>query len=34
MSSKSIRITTLAEPGRTILKVVGRLHCDDFDELV
>lgn len=25
---------TLAEPGGTILKVVGRLRCDDFDELV
>jgi len=34
MGSKSIRITTLAEPGATRLKVVGRLHCDNFNELV
>ena len=30
----TIRITTLAEPGGTIVKVVGRLDRADFEELV
>ena len=30
----TIRITTIAEPRGALVKVVGRLHCDDFDELV
>ncbi len=30
----TIRITTIAEPSRTIVKVVGRLQSEDFDELV
>jgi len=30
----TIRITTRVEPNRTIVKVVGRLQRDDFDELV
>jgi hypothetical protein len=30
----TIRITTIAEPARAIVKVDGRLERDDFDELV
>ncbi len=29
----TIRITTIAEPSRTIVKVDGRLQCGDFEEL-